>query len=285
MPTTFDELLAAGPVVRSTRETAKTLSRAVARGAAVSLLPGVFAPAHLAEDFAVRLAAVPAWRSDAVICGAAAARLSFWPELRVVDIDVAAPSRVARRGYAVSRVVVPPDHVQRRGDLAVMAPALTAVDLAGRRGPDAIDRALRSRLITLDQLWEAFACWPGRPGNRARRRHLIRSRSHPWSAAERLAHAVLDDSGLRGWVANRPTWTSTGEKFYPDIAFLAVRLAIEIDGRFHHDDPDVFENDRRRHNALVNDGWTVLRFTYRQLVDDPAGVVATIRTALRRLGA
>lgn len=43
---------------------------------------------------------------------------------------------------------------------------------------------------------------------------------------------------------------------------------------------DRFVNDRRRQNALVNLHWTVLRFTWHDLVDRPDGVVNENRTAL-----
>jgi very-short-patch-repair endonuclease len=44
--------------------------------------------------------------------------------------------------------------------------------------------------------------------------------------------------------------------------------------------PDRFVDDRRRQNAVVNLHWTVLRFTWHDLVDRPDGVVSEIRTAL-----
>lgn len=57
---------------------------------------------------------------------------------------------------------------------------------------------------------------------------------------------------------------------------------IEIDGRLHERDAEVFENDRHRQNLLVVDGWTVLRFTWRMLVDTPGDVIALVRAALGR---
>ena len=58
---------------------------------------------------------------------------------------------------------------------------------------------------------------------------------------------------------------------------------IEIDGRLHEDDPDVFENDRWRQDALVLEGWTVLRFTWRMLEDHPEVVVARVERTIRSL--
>jgi very-short-patch-repair endonuclease len=61
----------------------------------------------------------------------------------------------------------------------------------------------------------------------------------------------------------------SGACYFIDIAFPAVRLAVEIDGRLHEDNPNVFETDRYRQNQLVSAGWTVLRFTYAILVAHP----------------
>jgi very-short-patch-repair endonuclease len=56
-----------------------------------------------------------------------------------------------------------------------------------------------------------------------------------------------------------------GRIYYIDIAFPHLKLAIEIGGRLHEDDEDLFESDRWRQNVLVANGWLVLRFTWRML--------------------
>jgi very-short-patch-repair endonuclease len=68
--------------------------------------------------------------------------------------------------------------------------------------------------------------------------------------------------------------------FYIDIAFKQRKLAIEIDGRLHETDEDLFESDRWRQNALVADGWRVLRFTWTMLRDHPEIFVRAILEAL-----
>lgn len=273
-----------GPLLTSntTAVASSTLTRAVAAGTLVSPLPGVYLASAVANDPALRLAAVAAWNPDAVVLGAAAARATFWPELRVPVIEVAAATRIRRPGYSFSEVIVPPELVQRRRGLTVLAPAAAAIDLSGRLGPDAIDTALRSRRITLDQLWEALASMPHRRGNRDRRQIMVESRTNPWSAAERLAHREFRQRGLTGWVANAPVITSNQQLYYLDIRFRGVMVAIEIDGRFHQFDRAVFEQDRVRQNDLVRDGWIVLRFTYRQLCVDPQRCVDLIRDVLQK---
>lgn len=247
------------------------------------MLPGTYIDRDFRDDFGTRVAAVGQWSSKAVITGAAAARLTFWPELVVQQIDVARRGRVPHAtGYRFHRVVVDRDHIHWFHGIRVASPAWAAVDLAGETGGDSIDRCLRSRRARLEDLWVAFAAQSGRRGNGARRRILIDSRDAPWSAAERLGHRILRGARLAGWKANHDVVVE-GHLYWIDIAFPAEKLAIEIDGRLHEDDPEVFQNDRYRQNALVSAGWVVLRFTYAMLVNDPDYVVRTIVAALAML--
>ena len=125
----------------------------------------------------------------------------------------------------------------------------------------------------------ALRATPYRIGNTDRRRLLLDSRDEPWSAAERLAHRILRAAGIRGWKANYRV-RCRGRTYYLDIAFPGLKLAVEIDGRFHGLDGAVFENDRFRQNELVRSGWMVLRFTWQMLIEDPEGVVEMVRGAL-----
>ncbi len=168
------------------------------------------------------------------------------------------------------------------GPLRVTVPALTALDLSvDEVGPSAIDRALLMRQVRLPDLWYALRRSPHRKGNMDRRRHVLDSRDEPWSAAERLAHKILREARVLGWVGNYPV-ERRGRRYYVDIAFPAERLAVEIDGRLHHDNSEVFESDRIRQNALVIAGWDVLRFTWSRLVNEPGAFVQEIRQALAR---
>lgn len=120
---------------------------------------------------------------------------------------------------------------------------------------------------------------PNRFGNRDRRRLLLDSRDEPWSAAERLCHRLLRDAEVQAWTSN---WLVhvRGSTYYLDVAFPRLKLVLEIDGRLHEDDPDIFESDRWRQNALVLEGWTVLRFTWRMLQEQPEKVLAAVPEAV-----
>ena len=261
----------------------RCLESAVVAGLVVRLLPGVYAATQMAGDFAVRASAVSLWHPDAVITGRAAARLTFWPTIQVSQIDVARRGHPPMsRGYGFVQRSIDPEHVVDKGAMRLSAPALTAIDLVDELGGDAIDVCLRSRAARLEDLWAAFAAHRWRPGNAARRRMLLDSRDEPWSAAERLAHHMLREAHILGWTANHRV-TVSGACYFIDIAFPALRLAVEIDGRLHEDDPSIFESDRYRQNELVKAGWTVLRFTWAMLVRRPDYVIATIRAEITRL--
>ncbi len=273
-----------GVVVRKEHpELAGAIARLRRQGDLVSVLPGVYAPAAVATEKPVRLAALARWAPDGVLTAGTAAQLTYWPTLAGPEVECALPwDREARPGYCFSRRRIAPELVMSRAGLLLTRPSLTALDLCEREGGDAIDRALRTRTATLEGLWEAFALSGGRRGNADRRALLIDSRDQPWSEAERLAHRLLRAAGVKGWKANPPV-VIEGQLFYLDIAFSALMLVVEIDGRLHEDDEEVFENDRWRQNALVGEGWTVLRFTWRMLKDHPELFVAQVQQEIRSI--
>lgn len=256
------------------------LSRAHRRGLLVPVLPGVYLRADVATDPLWLARAAVAWRSGVVIGGEFAARLTFWRELEVTAIDVAARTTLVRPGYRFSERTIPSSLIAPYGYFQITVPALTAIDLALTHDAETIDRALRSRLVRIDDLYAALAATPSREGNRHRRTLLLDSRTEPWSAAERLAHAVLTDAGITGWVANKPLRLD-GQKYWLDMAFPELKLALEIDGYEFHSGREVFETDRERHNSLALAGWTVLHFTWRQLDRQPDYVIETVRRGIR----
>lgn len=243
-------------------------------------MPGTYAPRGIAGELSTRVLAVGAWQPDAVIAGRAAAHLTFWPGLSVGDIEVARDGPPpGAKGYVFHERRIDAAFVVESAGVRLTRPALTAVDLAGTLGGDAIDTVLRSRAARIADLWEAFDAHPGRRGNVARRRLLIESREEPWSAAERLGHTILRQHGITGWRANYEVRVS-GSRYFIDIAFPGARLAIEIDGRLHEADRTIFESDRYRQNGLVRAGWRVLRFTYAMLLHEPDYVISAIRQSL-----
>ncbi len=52
-----------------------------------------------------------------------------------------------------------------------------------------------------------------------------------------------------------------GQLYFVDVAFEKQLRTIEIDGRLHETNEDLFQSDRWRQNALIMAGWRVLRFS------------------------
>lgn len=61
---------------------------------------------------------------------------------------------------------------------------------------------------------------------------------------------------------------------------IGAKHIVECDGEADHSGPLDFEDDRRRDAALTTLGYRVLRFSYRQIVEDWDSVEAAIRRAL-----
>lgn len=73
-----------------------------------------------------------------------------------------------------------------------------------------------------------------------------------------------------------------GEKRVKEVDFVYAgrKLAIELDSYKFHGGLDPFDHDREVNAVLQRLGWTLLRFTWRQLNDKPDWVFAEIRHAL-----
>jgi hypothetical protein len=65
-----------------------------------------------------------------------------------------------------------------------------------------------------------------------------------------------------------------------DFAYPSQRVLIELDGEHFHTDRETFQGDRAKQNQAHALGWTVYRFTWRQVLDEPAKTIFTLRRAL-----
>ena len=246
-----------------------------------AVLPGVYAPPEIAHLPETRIRAVCLRHPDAVLLTGAAARVVLLA--RCADAtDRRSPAKRDPRTGRLTRSLAAASRPNWSSNAAACASPTqhsTAIDMATFSCSDAIDRALRTRTATLPGMYEALARTSNRIGNPERMRLLLDSRDLPWSAAERLGHRILRRARIRGWQANLPV-VSPGASYYIDVAFRLLKVALEIDGRLHEEDEDLFESDRWRQNALVADGWRVLRFTWDMLQEHPEAVVAAVRSVV-----
>lgn len=60
--------------------------------------------------------------------------------------------------------------------------------------------------------------------------------------------------------------------YYLDFALVKQKVDIEIDGAFHRDVIGQWEHDRKRDYHLTQKGWLVLRFSAKEVFNDPGRV-------------
>ena len=172
-------------------------------------------------------------------------------------------------------------------DGLVMAtdPARTALDCMAMMG---VDEQLRlwswvstRQILSVAALGQATADRRGHPGNARLRQLLALVRNGAVSAAEHRFHKILRGASLFGWSTGVTIYDGAGTIIaIVDILFARQRLVIEIDGYAAHSSKHAFIRDRRRQNRLVAAGYTVLRFSWEDLTQQPHDVVRQIRHAL-----
>jgi hypothetical protein len=148
----------------------------------------------------------------------------------------------------------------------------------------AIARADRLRLTTAGQV-EAFLGGVGPFWGRGRVEAALadlRGNGLTHSELEALGRRLLVATGL---VPHRRPHSVVDERgnfiAEVDIAFVAERVAVEIDGPWH-DDPDRKRADEDRRQRLEELGWVVVRADERRLTEQPGLFVQQVRRALAR---
>ncbi len=105
------------------------------------------------------------------------------------------------------------------------------------------------------------------------------------SPLETLLRLLLVRAGIPPEVLQLQLFDRDGVCFARlDLAWPSRRLAVEADGREHHDKLDALYNDRRRQNLVSLAGWAVLRFTWKDVLHSPGWVVEQVRAALAAAG-
>jgi very-short-patch-repair endonuclease len=239
------------------------ISRRTAAGRLHRLHRGVYAVGHTNLSFDGRcMAAVLALGGGAVVSHISAAAL--WGMRRPTDgaIDVTIPGdggRERRRGIRIHRSSSLIAAVTgRRNGIAVTNPKRTLRDLH-RTVPQRVYRATVRRALDLRLIKSSDLRSPD---------DLTRSE------LERLFLALC-----RRYRLPQPAVNARVGRYEVDFLWRDRRLIVETDGFRHHSDRATFERDRARDARLQSLGFTVLRFTHRQ-VRDRTPVVAALRPLL-----
>jgi very-short-patch-repair endonuclease len=243
----------------------------------VRLHRGIYVPRVLAESVVIRAAAAIAAVPGSVASHETAAAVWRLELVRSSGADHVTVPRARRRpsrsSIRVHAADLTAEQVRLCRGLPVTAPSRTLTDLA--RTSDrltvvwAIEQALSCRLTDRAEL----------SGCRSRRCRefaaLAEERSE--SPLETGIRLVLLDAGLPRPQLQIPFRNGL---YRIDLGYLEDLVGIEADGRSTHDHPDAIYSDRERANVLIGSGWRLLRFTWRDLMQRPDYIVASVRALL-----
>lgn len=297
--------LATPAALRSAGVLRSSLSRALARGEVVRVRPGVYAGSPLAAwplfsvthagvapELVQHVRAVLLSLGDSATAGCrTAACLRGWGLLvephGAVDVVVArgrhrvrlAGVRVLQR-RRVQRERLEPQPGQ--AGLWVTTAVATVLDccrlLPHEEAVVVCDSALRSGQVTLKQLMLAASRLRGERGARRVRRALAGCDPESGSVLESVLRVRMVEDGICGFATQQLLRDAQGRHVVrADFCFVATRLVVETDGVRWHPDP---ARDQGIDNRLAAAGWRVLRFSWAQVVHDPAAVLALVRSAL-----
>jgi hypothetical protein len=222
------------------------------------------------------LAAVFACGPDAVLSHRSAAALWGIRPSSAPTIDVTVPSRTGRArraGIVIHRTarLAESETTKHRG-IPTTTVARTLVELKDvlpeRAVKTAIEEAERLRLFDLASLYAVVERNPGRA--------RVEIEAEPAFTRNDLERRVLDIcAGLP-----RPIVNSRLGDYEPDFLWREQRLIVETDGRETHATRAAFERDRARDAELTADGYRVVRFTWRQVRDEPDRIVELLSRLL-----
>ena len=157
-----------------------------------------------------------------------------------------------------------PADVTIRAGIPVTSPARTLVDLAHSLDDEALERVVREAqfrgLFSVRAIQDALTRRPS-----VALRELLDDLNPTQSK--------LEDAFLRlcrRFEIPRPRAQVRGGRRRPDFVWAASRLVVEVDSWQAHSTPARVPGRPHALNAVQLAGWTILRFTYRD-VDPPAG--------------
>jgi very-short-patch-repair endonuclease len=221
-----------------------------------------------------------------------AAALHSFDGFRADVIEVLVPMSVFHRRKEVivhhTRTLPAIDRVWV-GAIPVTSKERTLIDLGAvapaDRVEEAFDGAERDRIVNRARVegryWELRA--PGRNGIGAMTQVLdgrLALDNVPRSVLERRMLRLLERARLPKPEVGHRVRLSESTVYILDFAFLHERVGIEVDGHGSHATRRQRAADNVRMNDLENADWSIRRFTYEQVTNDPLAVAATVRAAL-----
>lgn len=271
--------------------TSSTWSRSIQRGQLVTIQPGVaIVRTTDRSELQSVAAAVLASGDDALAGGATAAWLHGASLPLLIPLHIITPARPRNRRIIGAMLHRPLDMIgltpERPHGIAATPPFRTLLDTAAwtpHFTSQVLEHFLVEDRLSITQAWRGLFTHArqGRPGISVLRTVLQR-----WALDTEQPESVLEAKMLSlCFVGKLPPFEFQAElgPFRVDFLWREQRVIAECDGfAFHGSTRAKFEKDRRRDNYLQSLGYTVWRFSFRQVIHEPHIVTQQLRTAFRR---
>ena len=265
--------------------TRREIARRLRSGALRREYPGVYRVGHRAPSVEARyLAAVKACGDGARLSRRAAAYLLGIVKGSPPPPEVTAPTERRIKGVRTHRERHPlpgnSDVTTWRG-IPVTTPARTLVDLAAVLSKDELARACHEAGVrhrtTPAQVEAVLARQPNSPGAGKLRAVLRGEARVTLSKLERRFLELLHAAGLPLPDTNRPAGGRRVDCRWPDH-----KLTVELDSYTYHHSRHAWEQDRRREREAYARGDEFRRYTYGDVFERPAEMLAELGALLRR---
>ncbi len=275
-----------GEQLRAAGVTREAIRARVRRGSLIRAFQDVYIAGDpellpFAREAAALLSLGPAsllsHRTAAAIWGLAA------PDRQTIEVTVIDRNPRPRQHVRLHHVtVLDPRDTATKSNLRLSAPARAMVEFASQATSSELEHAFgearANGLINEPKLDQALDRAPPNHPGAARVRHLLQTdpaATYTRSKAERALRTNLTAADLPQPQSNVPLHGHTA-----DFLWAEHKLILEVDGYATHGNRLAFEADRRRDQVHIAAGYTVIRVTWHQLVNEPYAVIARIAQAL-----
>ncbi|WP_182254593.1 hypothetical protein [Microbacterium esteraromaticum] len=135
-------------------------------------------------------------------------------------------------------------------------------------------------VYTIAEIEDRIAAWRRFPGRETIRAALRRARPRVESPKETETRLLITRAGLPEPVIQYDITDRDRVIARADLAYPALKIAIEYEGDGHRSSRDQWRRDIQRHRDLEDRGWIVIRLTQLDLDDGAASALSRIRRAL-----
>ncbi|MGC0365571.1 very-short-patch-repair endonuclease [Rhodococcus sp. 27YEA15] len=235
-----------------------SISRAVRSGRLIRILPSIYSTTE--PDYFDLCSALVLWKPDAILSHSTGAWLwGLLPQPQsIVEATVPRTAQIRGPDWVVLHRRETPATSHLSHGLPVVPIEQCFVDAATMLTRPELEALFDSAISTRVD-WKAIArhceSVKGMHGIPAVREQLRLCCPQTLSEAERVVARELSARNfpleINGHVG----------RYYGDLICRRGRVIVEIDGREFHIDPDVFDHDRRRRNALIDADWRILRYS------------------------